>query len=422
MNRPKAAPAKAVGSAAGAAQAMQALFMALERGDRQGAEAALAQGARLDDGSGQATSALAAAVEAGSPACVALLLARGADANAMPADGRSPLILAVERADSDGEGSEAGCACVQLLLDAGADPWAVPGGDVRVGDRDREAGVRPLPALALALMRGHARVLEAMRPWLAGADSRRVHGRTLLGMAVMSGCEAGVLALLAAGADPGLADAHGQTPLQMSRNCPSDASEACMIGLLLDAGLLARVDARAECEARLGDACKRWSDATALALLTHGVSANAGNPDTMPPIVAACCTSGYGVHVLDALIEHGACVDAQVASSGVTGAAGGRTALMQACLYPNSLGLVRRLLAAGARLDIEDDTGLTALGMARDAETAVLLLEAGAEVREKDMTAQQNPAVRDAVCAWQAAKAAMQRLDGVARGARRRLA
>lgn len=101
-------------------------------------------------------------------------------------------------------------------------------------------------------------------------------------------------------------------------------------------------------------------------------------------------------------------------------AAVGTTALMCACLYPGSHGMVKRLLAAGADPNLTDKNGLAALSRAGDGETALLLLDAGARVREEDV-AHHGTSVRAAIDAWQAAMAQKQLLGGGAwKGSRRR--
>ena len=68
------------------------------------------------------------------------------------------------------------------------------------------AGIGDMPALRAALER---------RPLI---DARDANGRTALMLAALHGRGEAVDVLLAAGADPNAADAHGVTPLQAALN------------------------------------------------------------------------------------------------------------------------------------------------------------------------------------------------------------
>lgn len=258
-------------------------------------------------------------------------------------------------------------------------------------------------------------MLALLRPWLAEPDRRRAGGRTPLGLACWHGRVEAMRMLLAEGADPCLGDDRGSTSLDLAR---SATNEAQVLDVLLDAGVLRRHASRAACEKRLGEAC-RWRETDIVrALLRHGVDANAEVEGGVAPIIAACCAGDRAGQILDALLEHGARTDTRMGPGGE--AAVGTTALMCACLYPGSHGMVKRLLAAGADPNLTDKDGLAALSRAGGGETALLLLDAGARVREEDV-AHHGTSVRAAIDAWQAAMAQKQILGGGAwKGSRRR--
>ena len=134
------------------------------------------------------TDALHAACSKGDPAAVAALLAAGADPVAPSPTGHSPLDIAAAASQP---------AVVRVLAAA-----VVRSGDDAAGQ-----------ALTRAAVRGQAFVLKELLVCGADPDWREPGtGRTPLHWAAFSGEPALVRALLAAGAEPGIADMSGARP------------------------------------------------------------------------------------------------------------------------------------------------------------------------------------------------------------------
>ncbi len=209
------------------------------------------------------TAALAAAAADGDGARVRSLAAAGADPDGRGQRGTTPLQWALYHRSAEG---------LRALLAAGADP--------ALGAEDGKT------ALHLAAMADDPRLLAALLEGGASPDVRdTVTGATPLASALMGERHQNVRALLAAGAQPGLADRMGNTPLHQ-------AAKINEFGLAL-ALLQAGADPRARnaqgadfqryafmTSARLLNAQARGEREALLAWLrTHGVAIDAAAAD-----------------------------------------------------------------------------------------------------------------------------------------------
>lgn len=257
---------------------------------------------RAEDHQFTVESSLTAAVQAGDLEMVELLMDHGADPNARRvyytwSTGTTHLIkpgwngfvlepalhLALEGQCLD---------MVELLLARGADPNQRDWGHIRpleVAVRIRRPdSTRALLAAGadLALV-GHERsptlvkheVLEAIAREIDHLDGVDNEGRSLLHRAAANDNRAVVTVLCAAGADPGLVDRQGRTPLEVAVNEGSEGAAAELIRHAHPpekrlAGLLV-------------DACRRASAPEVEALLAAGAPAGGDITVKMPPLAAA---------------------------------------------------------------------------------------------------------------------------------------
>ncbi|MFC4726623.1 ankyrin repeat domain-containing protein [Coralloluteibacterium thermophilus] len=242
-------------------------------------------------------------------------------------------------------------------LAAGADPHALPAPD----DRDQRT---------LAMLAALHADLRLLRELIArGVEVDRRHGGlTALLVATRDswhGRPEAVTTLLANGADPRLADPHGETPLHHAAR----SSDAAVAALLLDAG--AALEARdAEGNTPLSAACAAGSWRLARFLLERGARPE---PAGGRPALLAAAAGDDDPAGVALLLRHRARVDAADAQ--------GRTALMVASAAGNAE-IVAALVAAGATLDLRDRAGASALlEAARGGHLAVIeaLARAGAD-------------------------------------------
>jgi ankyrin repeat protein len=194
----------------------QALLNAAERGDLASVKAALAQGATIDARDPHQQSALLIAVQRDDRALALYLIGEGADINAEADNHDTPWLLA---------GALGRTELLAAMLDTGKVDYA---------KRNRYGGNALIPACE----RGH---VETVRLLLSRSriDVNHVNnlGWTALLEAVILS-DGGprhieiVTLLLAAGADPNIADNDGVTPLQHARERRYDA----MAAMIKDAG------------------------------------------------------------------------------------------------------------------------------------------------------------------------------------------
>lgn len=224
------------------------------------------------------------------------------------------------------------------------------------------------------------------RLFQAGASrlARNRQGDTALGIAARAGREEVVGALLEGAPEAerrqiDLADAHGATPLMLALH----AGRSAVARRLLDAG--AAIDLMdAQGETALSEAAFAGDEALGLTLLSKGARPDARDRFGKTPICYAAARGAAGL--VAALLDAGVDVNARYG--------GDLTALMWAAGYPDltaverAVAMVQMLIARGAKLDLVDDRGrsalMTAAGLNRF-ETARALREAGAsrDLRDK---------------------------------------
>ena len=188
----------------------QALLTAASRGDAAGVKAALAAGASIDARDNHQQSALLFAVQRNDRDLALHLISEGADVNAEAANHDTPWLLA---------GALGRTELLAAMLDTGT---------VDYTKRNRYGGNALIPACE----RGH---VETVRLLLSRSKIDVNHVNNLSWTALL---EAVILSdggprhieivklLLAAGADPNIADKDGVTPLQHARNRRYDAMAA----------------------------------------------------------------------------------------------------------------------------------------------------------------------------------------------------
>jgi ankyrin repeat protein len=194
----------------------QALLTAASRGDAAGVKAALAAGASIDARDNHQQSALLLAVQRNDHDLALHLIGEGADVNAEAANHDTPWLLA---------GALGRTELLAAMLDTGT---------VDYTKRNRYGGNALIPACE----RGH---VETVRLLLSRSKIDVDHVNNLGWTALL---EAVILSdggprhieivklLLAAGADPTIADKDGVTPLQHARDRRYDAIAA----MIKDAG------------------------------------------------------------------------------------------------------------------------------------------------------------------------------------------
>ena len=209
-----------------------ALHAALDARKARAVERLLEDGADADERSEHGWTPLHVAAVRGDAAMTALLLRRGADPKATAPDGADPLILAAYSGNVE---------VLDRLVDAGADVTTHGGAAMaKALWRDHAAVVRRLldhgaPAdhvdpglgntlLETALSLGRFSLVEPLvaagaRPDGAGFTRPLTH-------AVAKDRPDLVDALLAAGADPGVRNSYGDTPMHMAASCGATALAA----------------------------------------------------------------------------------------------------------------------------------------------------------------------------------------------------
>lgn len=194
----------------------QALLTAAGRGDRAAVEAALAAGASIDARDSQLQTALLIAVQRGDSGLASYLISRGADINAQAANQDTPWLLA---------GALGRTEILAAMLDTGK---------VDYTKRNRYGGNALIPACE----RGHVETVRLLvsRSKIDVNHINNLGWTALLEAVILS--DGGprhieiVKLLLAAGADPNIADRDGVTPLKHARDRRYDV----MAALIKDAG------------------------------------------------------------------------------------------------------------------------------------------------------------------------------------------
>jgi ankyrin repeat protein len=219
----------------------------------------------------------------------------------------------------------------------------------------------------------------------AGASrlARDRDGDTALGLAARAGRDEIVATLLAGAAETerrqiDMADARGATPLMLALHAGREA----VAQRLIDAG--AAVDAAdQQGETALSEAAFAGQEALGEALLRKGATPDTRDRYGKTPICYAAARGAAGLV--------GALLDAGVDPNARYG--GDLTALMWAAGSPDMTATerapatVKTLIARGAKLDLVDDRGRSALMIAAGLnrfETARALLEAGASKTLRD--------------------------------------
>ena len=238
------------------------------------------------------------------------------------------------------------------------------------------------PLLAAARTGNHAAAVALIRE---GADVRAVEadGTTALHWAADFGDAELVQTLLSAGADVTAANRYGMTPLQVA----AVEADPRVVGVLLAAGADARA-ALPEGETVLMTAARAGSAETLRLLLERGADPEARDHyhGESALIWAAAENHADAVRVL---AEHGADVDGRSALMEFETRRAGQSILPLGSWTPlmyaareNALAAGEALVASGARLDLADPDGATALVIAiinAHYEFADLLLRSGAD-------------------------------------------
>ena len=231
-------------------------------------------------------------------------------------------------------------AQLPLALDAierGADPNTLPPPD----SRDQRT-----PVMIAATLPD----LRPLRALIAkGADINRAHGgNTPLVVATRDSYEGrpdAVTMLLANGADAGVTDAAGNTPLHHAARCESPIVAALLLDTKVDINAV-----NADGHTALGVACASANWPLAGFLLDHRAATDVA--DAVPALVCAASIAEDDITGVRMLLKQRARIDAVAPL--------GRTALMTAALAGHAH-VVDVLLAAGATVDAADQRGTTAL-------------------------------------------------------------
>lgn len=301
-------------------------------------------------------------------------LAQGADVNARDqrrqTRGKTPLMLA----------SRAGhLASVRCLLEAGADPNLT----------DREPEAQPLSGTLLAQM--NPRTLAQMGYSL---------DQTALMMVAKAGQTEIGSVLLQAGADPNLTDARGYSPLALAaeNNCLAIAQALVAAGAEIDR-------ATSGDETPLSLACGRGKTEVAQFLIDQGADIHKTNRDGETPLIKAA--AAIDLDLVRSLIDRGADVNVvtkdriSTALGAVTGASveveadeddTGPSLIiisdqeLQTPPEDRILGIVQVLLQAGADPNMPNCDETPLANAARNNHPQVLkrLLESGAKVEVRD--------------------------------------
>jgi ankyrin repeat protein len=288
---------------------------------------------------------------------VQLLLQHGADTNAVGSDGRSALAAAVQSNS---------VAVVQALIDHGADISATNS----IGQN----------VLFHAAREGHVYMLEFLAQRGLSVSAVDNLGRTLLMVAAANEYKPAVEWLLQQGVALDAADRNGRTALRyVSEFSPSD--DATMIELLLANGADAHkctIDGRTV----LDGAVDSGNVQCAKALIVAGVDVNHTSSNNCGLTALHTAIMSRHATLVQLLLENGA--TAVINTVTLVGCSEhccvGATALMM-CTEPD---IIELLLAAGADVNVCNDTGNTALHVAARHEFPVralcLLIKAGADL------------------------------------------
>lgn len=247
-------------------------------------------------------------------------------------------------------------------------PSAPSGGEAAPDD--------PLLVAADQCTAGHddcAQVVELLLKAGANPDDRGEEGVTALYLAAQNGRSETLDALLAAGADPRLAAGDGDTPLLVS----AFHGHTEVARRLIDAGGFADVARGGDGFTPLLAAAQENRPAVLDVLLAAGADPRRTDDEGR----SALATASYRGHgeIVKQLLGAGADADQSRVRDGV--------APLHFAAQEGRPGIVRALLAAGAKPGIADDGGSTPLHVAArqdDPEIVALLLEAGADRRAED--------------------------------------
>jgi ankyrin repeat protein len=279
-----------------------------------------------------------APLSAASSATIAtMLIERGANVNATNKLGESALWQAVSRRRE---------AVVEVLLRAGAD----------VNEADNNGAAPLVPAARAGFWSIVMMLARSNR--LANIDALIDDGKTALWLAVKSGSDEVVEALVKAGANVNIADKYGVVPLSVAAN-------ATIAKMLIEEGAdVNAVNKRGESALLL--AARNGRDDVVEVLLQAGADVNKADSGGYSPLsVAANAT------IATMIIERGVDVNAVNQS--------GQSALMLATMF-NRVGVVEALVRAGADVSKADLSGNAPLIVAANATIAKTLIEQGAEV------------------------------------------
>ncbi len=261
-----------------------------------------------------------------------------------------------------------------------------------------------------ALRSGDLRVAASLVREGAGRDERTVDGSTALHWAAFVEAPAVVETLLANGAVAGATDRYGATPLFLA----AENGNAAIIVQLLDAGADAGTRSPAD-ETMLMAATRSGNLDAVTLLLDRGAAVDATDGNYAQTALMLAVREGHS-DLVDLLIGRGADVDARTrvgetpdfvppckgtgcGSEGVginrggvpdrgrrAAAKGGMSPLLYAA-RDGQLGAARRLIAAGADIELAEANGIRPLLMAalnNQLDVAMLLLEAGADPNADD--------------------------------------
>jgi ankyrin repeat protein len=316
---------------------------------------------------------------------IAELLASGADVNARNSDGETVLLKAkgaevirnLLKAGADVKAKDrfgrnvlvtwnwgaADESVLQALCEAGADPDA----------RDARDGITPLMHAAERKAPGIVKLLIAHKADVNARESKE--GRSALSFAAMAGDAESVGMLAGAKSDPNVRDAQGRPPLWLALESDYRSSGRDYGGIfraLLGAG--ADPNSAVEGKTLLMAAALRGVADAVRQLLSAGADLDAKVADGGTAVASAA--AGGSFPSLELLLE----------SKPKLSDVAGRRALSAGIRHP---GIVRRLLAHGIPVDIQDEQGATILmeaARARNLELVRVILSAkpGLEIKSLD--------------------------------------